>query len=108
MCSSDLLSDDGHMLMTTSYTSVDGWLWRPPTEKSVAKRYISAVVKATRELEKTELPHEVIEALQLRPFVATELARTEWWNMLQRIGTGGDVATEVATFTSNANAAAQQ
>ena len=35
-------------------------------------------------------------------------ARTEWWNMLQRIGTGGDVATEVATFTANANAAAQQ
>ncbi len=33
-------------------------------------------------------------------------ARTEWWNMLQRIGTGGDVATEVATFVENANAAA--
>ena len=34
------------------------------------------------------------------------VARTEWWNMLQRIGTGGDVATEVATFVANANAAA--
>ena len=33
-------------------------------------------------------------------------ARTEWWNMLQRIGSGGDVATEVAVFTNNANAAA--
>ena len=33
-------------------------------------------------------------------------ARTEWWNMLQRIGTGGDVATEVETFVTNANAAA--
>ena len=33
-------------------------------------------------------------------------ARTEWWNMLQRIGGGGDVATEVATFCANANAAA--
>ena len=32
-------------------------------------------------------------------------ARTEWWNMLQRIGGGGDVATEVATFCTNANAA---
>jgi multiple sugar transport system substrate-binding protein len=32
-------------------------------------------------------------------------ARTEWWNMLQRIGTGGDVATEVKTFVTNANAA---
>ncbi len=34
------------------------------------------------------------------------VARTEWWNMLQRIGAGGDVATEVATFVANANAAA--
>ena len=32
------------------------------------------------------------------------VARTEWWNMLQRIGDGGDVATEVATFVANANA----
>lgn len=33
-------------------------------------------------------------------------ARTEWWNMLQRIGTGGDVATEVEAFVTAANAAA--
>lgn len=33
-------------------------------------------------------------------------ARTAWWNMLQRIGTGGDVATEVGTFVTEANAAA--
>ena len=33
-------------------------------------------------------------------------ARTEWWNMLQRIGAGGDVAEEVAVFVANANAAA--
>ena len=32
-------------------------------------------------------------------------ARTEWWNMLQRIGTGGDVTTETATFVTNANQA---
>lgn len=32
-------------------------------------------------------------------------ARTEWWNMLQRVGTGGDVAAEVETFVTNANAA---
>ena len=67
------LSDDGHVLMTTSYASDDGWLWRPPAEKSVAKRYISAVVAAVRELEKTDLPHEVIEELQLQPFAAAEL-----------------------------------
>ena len=33
-------------------------------------------------------------------------ARTEWWNMLQRVGAGGDVATEVGVFVTNANAAA--
>ena len=67
------LNGDGHVLMTTSYTSADGWLWRPPTEKSVAKRYISAVVKATRELGKTELPHEMTEELQLQPFATAAL-----------------------------------
>ena len=67
------LDGDGHVLMTTSYASADGWLWRPPAEKSVAKRYISAVVAATRELEQTELPHEVIEELQLQPFTTAEL-----------------------------------
>ena len=29
--------------------------------------------------------------------------RTEWWNLLQRIFAGGDVATEVATYCANAN-----
>lgn len=67
------LSDDGHVLMTTSYASADGWLWRPPAEKSVAERYISVVVAATRELEKTELPHKVIEELQLQPFTTAKL-----------------------------------
>lgn len=67
------LAGDGHVLMTTSYASADGWLWQPPAEKSVSKRYISAVVTATRELEQTELPHAVIEELQLQPFAAAEL-----------------------------------
>lgn len=67
------LDGHGHVLMTTSYASADGWLWRPPAEKSVAKRYISAVVAATRELEKTELPHEMVEELQLQPFTTAEL-----------------------------------
>ena len=30
--------------------------------------------------------------------------RTEWWNLLQRIFAGGDVATEVGVYTTNANA----
>ena len=67
------LSDDGHVLMTSSYASAGGWFWRPPAEKSVAKRYISAVVTAIRELEKTELPHEMVEELQLQPFTTAKL-----------------------------------
>lgn len=31
-------------------------------------------------------------------------ARTEWWNMLQRIGEGDDIATTVAKYEANANA----
>ena len=42
---------------------------------------------------------------QVTPGWAT--ARTEWWNMLQRIGQGGDVKTELTTFQTNANAAAK-
>ena len=41
---------------------------------------------------------------QITPGWAT--ARTEWWNMLQRVGTGEDVTTAVQTFVDNANAAA--
>ena len=67
------LAGDGYVLMTSSYASSDGWLWQPPAEKSLVERYISAVVAATRELEKTELPHEVIEELQLQPFTTAEL-----------------------------------
>lgn len=35
-------------------------------------------------------------------------ARTAWWNMLQQIGSGTDVATAVEEFTTTANAAAAQ
>ena len=29
--------------------------------------------------------------------------RTEWWNLLQRVFAGGDVAAEVAVYEANAN-----
>ena len=35
-------------------------------------------------------------------------ARTAWWNMLQRIGNGGNVADEVAQFVKEANEAASK
>ena len=43
---------------------------------------------------------------QLTPGWAT--ARTEWWNLLQRIENGGDVVIETDTFADNANAAAKE
>ena len=67
------LADDGHVLMTSSYASSDGWLWQPPTDNSVAERYISTVITAVCELEKIKLPQELIEEMQLQPFVAREL-----------------------------------
>ena len=67
------LADDGYVLMTSSYASSDGWLWQPPTDNSVAERYISTVITAVRELEKIKLPQKLIEELQLQPFVAREL-----------------------------------
>ena len=67
------LADDGYVLMTSSYASSDGWLWQPPTDNSVAERYISTVITTVRELEKIKLPQELIEELQLQPFVAREL-----------------------------------
>ncbi|MBR5579066.1 MAG: extracellular solute-binding protein [Lachnospiraceae bacterium] len=33
-------------------------------------------------------------------------ARTQWWNMLQQVGAGNDIATVVAEYCGNANAAA--
>ncbi|HHT15100.1 MAG TPA: extracellular solute-binding protein [Clostridiales bacterium] len=33
--------------------------------------------------------------------------RTEWWNMLQRVFLGGDVATEVGVYVTNSNAGIQ-
>ena len=67
------LADDGYVLMTSSYASSDGWLWQPPTDNSVAERYISTVITAVCELEKIKLPQELIEEMQLQPFVAREL-----------------------------------
>ena len=87
-----MLAGDGHVLMTSSYASSEGWLWRPPAEKSVAKRYISAVVAATRELEQIELPHEVIEKLQLQPFTTAELGLDDG---IDQIIAGADIRRQL-------------
>ena len=49
------------------------------------------------------MPH-MGDYYQVVPGWAT--ARTEWWNMLQRVGTGGDPAAELTAFVEAANAAA--
>ena len=87
-----MMAGDGHVLMTTSYASTDGWLWQPPAEKSVTERYISAVVAAVRELEKTYLPHEVIEGLQLQPFAATKLGLDDG---IDQIIAGADIRRQL-------------
>ena len=38
---------------------------------------------------------------QVTPGWATQ--RTEWWNLLQRVFAGGDVASEVAVYSANVN-----
>ena len=86
------LAGDGYVLMTSSYASSDGWLWQPPAEKSLAERYISAVVAATRELEKTELPHEMVEELQLQPFTTAELGLDDG---IDRIIAGADIRRQL-------------
>jgi len=87
-----MLAGDGHVLMTSSYASSEGWLWQPPAEKFLAERYTSAVVAATRELEKTELPHEVIEELQLQPFTTAELGLDDG---IDRIIAGADIRRQL-------------
>lgn len=74
-----------------------------PVKASVVDVYAGEETEAVMN-EYTKLMSHLGDYYQIVPGWA--VARTEWWNMLQRIGAGGDVATEVATFVANANAAA--
>ena len=47
---------------------------------------------------------EIIFTQILAVFLLKNGIRTEWWNMLQDIGEGADLATVVAQFEANANA----
>ena len=66
----------------------------------LVRKWLPDSVKKASGLEEEEL-------VCLARFLGWATARTEWWNMLQRVGTGEDVATSVATFVQNANAAAE-
>lgn len=74
-----------------------------PVKASVVDVYAGEETEAVMN-EYTKLMNHLGDYYQIVPGWA--VARTEWWNMLQRIGAGGDVATEVATFVANANKAA--
>ena len=74
-----------------------------PVKASVTDVYTGTETEAVMN-EYNKLMSMLGDYYQVVPGWAT--ARTEWWNMLQRIGAGGDVATEVGVFVTNANAAA--
>ena len=74
-----------------------------PVKASVTDVYTGTETEAVMN-EYNKLMGLLGDYYQVVPGWAT--ARTEWWNMLQRVGAGGDVATEVGVFVTNANAAA--
>ena len=76
-----------------------------PVRSSVTDVYKGQDNEATMVMFEKYFMPSLGDYYQVVPGWAT--ARTEWWNMLQRIGAGGDVKTEVETFVTNANAAAK-
>lgn len=74
-----------------------------PVKASVTDVYTGTETEAVMN-EYNKLMGLLGDYYQVVPGWAT--ARTEWWNMLQRVGAGGDVSTEVGVFVTNANAAA--
>lgn len=70
------------------------------TRKSLANMYEGDELKT----EYGEFMQYMGDYYQVVPGWAT--ARTEWWNMLQKVGAGEDVTESVNTFVTNANAAA--
>ena len=77
-----------------------------PVRASVTGVYDGTDTAAMMEMYNKNFIPSLGDYYQIVPGWAT--ARTEWWNMLQRIGTGGKVADEVKTFVTNANAAAAE
>ena len=74
-----------------------------PVRPTLTGIYDGTEIADTMDVFSTYFMPSMGDYYQVVPGWAT--ARTEWWNMLQRIGTGGDAATEVETFVTNANAA---
>lgn len=71
------LSDDGHVLLMSNYAPEDGWLWQPPTDEALVRRYMEAVVQTTRRLEKVQIDKRAARGLALSPFLQQELVRDD-------------------------------
>ena len=67
--------------------------------------YANEKISATMDIFNKDFIPNMGEYYQIVPGWAA--ARTAWWNMLQRVGTGGDAASEAAAFDEEANAAAE-
>ena len=65
---------DGDVLLLPAYAADDGWLWQPPTSEPQRTRYIDAVVAATQQLERVQLPDDMVNTLALQPFYRDEMA----------------------------------
>lgn len=75
-----------------------------PTHKNLGDVYAGQANEKVMKMFTDKFMPSMGDYYQVVPGWAT--ARTEWWNMLQRVGTGGNIANEVKTFDTNANAAA--
>ena len=97
----DFMSNDAEQVLdsvrASSYFSV---------HSGVAGVYAGDVNEDVMDLFTARFMPSLGDYYQVVPGWAT--ARTEWWNMLQRIGAGGDVTTEIDVFSKNANAAASE
>jgi len=68
------LTADGHVLLMPSYRVEDGWLWTLPTDATVQRLYIQAIVDATKRLEAVKFGQDDIDRLKLHPYFRDKLA----------------------------------
>lgn len=76
------LSDDGDVLMMTSYPAQAGWVWQPPQDEAERRKYIDAVAQATRQVETISFSDEATKRLQLQPYFQQKLLGDEHLQMI--------------------------
>ncbi len=65
---------DGHVLLMPSYRAENGWSWSLPETESEQRRYVQAVVDATKKLETVEFSKDAVDELNLHPYFRDKLA----------------------------------